>query len=64
MEKYQSIKSFKDLEFEIERKQLEVSVLEKQIEISTYELKYHLDPKRLLKFAWQKALGYVTRLFF
>jgi hypothetical protein len=61
--KYGHIDTFQELELEITRKQFELTLAEKQLEIATLEMRYQLDPRRLINSLWKKAIQYVLKLF-
>lgn len=60
---YSHIDTFQELELEIARKQFEMTLAEKQLEIASLEMRYQLEPSRLLNSLWKKAIQYILNLF-
>jgi len=61
--RYQHVDTFQELEQEITNKQFELTLAEKQLEMTTLEIRYQLEPRRLMSSLWKKGIQYLINLF-
>jgi len=61
--RYQHVDTFQELEQEITNKQFELTLAEKQLEMATLEIRYQLEPRRLMSSLWKKGIQYLINLF-
>ena len=52
--RYQHVDTFQELEQEM---------AEKQLEMATLEIRYQLEPRRLMSSLWKKGIQYLINLF-
>ncbi len=60
---YAHIKSLKELRQEEIKLRYQLTITEKSMALKVMELKYELDPERLMMHAWENALTFFIRLF-